>query len=67
MAICECRDTTICSHDAICATPIPVSWPDNPAAVVEATAARPVGNRNWYPSETLADLEAENLEHGLVN
>ena len=67
IAICECRDTTICSHGPICATPIPVSWPDNPEAIVEITANRPVGNRNWYSSETIADLEDENLEHGLVN
>ena len=66
IAICECRDTTICSHGAICATPIPVLWPDNAKAIVAVTAERPVMNRNWYPSETVADLEAENLEHGAV-
>ena len=66
IAICECHDTDICGHGPVCATAIPVVWPADPEAIVEITAGRPVGNRNWYPHETVADLVAENFEHGVV-
>ena len=44
-----------------------VFWPDDWADIDAVLALRPsILNRNWLPGETLDDLRAENLEHGLV-
>lgn len=64
---CDCRDTQICTHYPFCGTLITLVWPENPEAIVEACAARPVPNRNWYPPETVDDLYAENELHGVTS
>lgn len=38
-------------------------FPENRAEIEALLAVRPLQNRNWYPGETLAQLEAENQEH----
>lgn len=46
----------------------PVVWPsdEDRRAIETVLAARgDDGNRNWLPSETVRDLQAENLEHGV--
>lgn len=65
MAVCDCRDESICQHGPICATLIPVVWPDDPEAIVGLTVNRPIPNRNWYPHESIDDLRAENELHGV--
>ena len=34
-------------------------------AIEAALSHRPIPNRNWEPEETVTQLEAENLEHGV--
>lgn len=65
MMLCDCHDDTICQHGPVCATPIPLEWPNNPGAIVEVLAGRQIPNRNWVPGESLKDLELENLERGV--
>jgi hypothetical protein len=44
----------------------PVKFPPRMKAIERALMVRPVpASRNWTPSETVADLEAENEAHGL--
>lgn len=44
-----------------------IFWPADPAAVQMLLRQRPdIRTRNWDPSETLEDLLAENIEHGLM-
>lgn len=51
---------------SFCGYTCSVSWPDEAKRIVEALAARPVpSTRNWLPGETVAMLEAENVEHGV--
>lgn len=41
-------------------------WPAERNAIEQTLAARPVpGTRNWWPSETVADLVRENVENGV--
>lgn len=44
----------------------PVTLPDpvKRAGIEDALHARPGDKRTWYPHEAVADLEAENVEHG---
>ena len=45
---------------------VEIAWPPVWRAIEAILAHRPNKvNRNWYPWETLADLRAENLAHGL--
>lgn len=42
-------------------------WPPNVADIERLTMCRPAPmTRNWYPGETVHDLLAENLEHGVI-
>lgn len=44
----------------------PVDFPKRMKAIERVLMARPnPASRNWLPSETVADLEAENEKHGL--
>jgi hypothetical protein len=44
-----------------------VTFPVNRVALETELLKRPLtSNRNWLPGETLADLVAQNLEHGIV-
>lgn len=44
-----------------------VSWPDNPDEIEAALNARPVlHTRSWKPGEGVADLERENVAHGVA-
>jgi hypothetical protein len=39
-------------------------WPSNPAGIEKVLAARlDAQRRNWYPSESVDDLIAENVAH----
>lgn len=42
-----------------------VAFPDKQKAIEAALLRREMGNRNWGPGESLADLVRENAEHGL--
>jgi len=42
-----------------------VEYPAERVAIEAALRPRPVENMNWYPGETVEDLIAENIEHGL--
>lgn len=62
---CICGDVEVCDHKTPCNARMDLIWPELPDAIVEMVSKRPRGNRNWYPGETLADLHAENLAHGV--
>jgi hypothetical protein len=52
-----------------CGLTCPADWPapDMVPAVEQLLSPRPAPvTRNWHPGETLADLQAENFEHGIV-
>ena len=42
-----------------------VIFPDEMAEINQLCSKRPMENRNWYPGETLKDLERENSKHGI--
>jgi hypothetical protein len=44
----------------------PMTWPDDIAAIVDTLMQRPQQNRNWIPGETLVQLQAENVAHGVA-
>jgi hypothetical protein len=44
----------------------PVVWPKNKARLEKILHARDIVNQNWYPGESIRQLVAENLEHGLA-
>jgi len=51
----ECRD---------CGQRCDIMWPSNPAHIEKVLAARlDAQRRNWYPSESVDDLIAENVAH----
>lgn len=53
-----------------CGARAEVEWPDAEfvAGVERLLSMRPaVETRNWHPGETLHDLLAENVEHGVMN
>lgn len=56
---------TVCRD---CGTPIPdLIWPADPEGVEALLSQRPaVWTQNWHPGETLHDLLAENLQHGIM-
>lgn len=68
-------------HCSYCGFQAPIIWPRNREAIMMALAVRPVpDNRNWYPTDhpvairfrlphgqSIADLLAENEEHGISN
>ncbi len=53
-------------HCGNCGLTSQVDVPDNMAEVEAVLAQRPVSQtRNWLPGETIRDLKAENLLHGV--
>lgn len=56
----ECRNVAV--HSAW----VPVFWPNEWEEIEALLAHRQVGNQWWSPGETLAKLEAENKEHGVI-
>ena len=38
-----------------------------PAEIMDVLRVRPIQNMNWVPGETIEDLHAENVAHGLEN
>ena len=64
---CDCQDRSVCYHNADpCGHKILVGWPTNWQEIDRILGARedPL-NRNWLPGETVEDLKAENLLHGM--
>jgi hypothetical protein len=50
-----------------CGLTCPADWPPNVADIEALVMPRPVpATRNWLPGETMLDLLAENIEHGIV-
>ena len=57
-------ELTACSN---CRRFIEIVWPPNPGELLAVLVRRPVPQtRNWYPGETVSDLEAENEQYGVV-
>lgn len=50
----------------LCRTEYHVIWPAERRRIERLLSPRPIANQNWLPGETLADLLAENIEHGLA-
>ena len=49
-----------------CGAEAEIQWPVNPAAIERLLLMRPLAQtRNWSPGETLHDLLAENVLHGI--
>lgn len=65
-SLCRCRDTQICLHGEYCGTIYEVEWPAFADEIEALMGVRPLENRNWWPGETVADLEAENVAHGVA-
>lgn len=64
-----CRDIRrSIAGDRPCGTKLRIVWPDEATAVaiVDTLARRPLANQNWEPGETVADLTADNLLHGVT-
>lgn len=52
---------------ALCQLHCPAIWPENVDDIVRLLSVRPVpATRNWSPGETLHDLLAENVQHGIL-
>lgn len=50
-----------------CGLQCPVQWPPNVDDITFILGLRPVpATRNWQPPETIHDLFAENLKHGIM-
>ncbi len=63
--VCECRDVSVCDHLTIpCGTPIIATFPDARSDIERLMSRRPRMNRNWE-SETVAELNRENLLEGV--
>lgn len=41
-----------------------IDWPNEIVKIEQILRVRPPAFRNWFPGETLADLLAENTQHG---
>lgn len=41
-------------------------WPGTVDQITALLAARPPAYRNWLPGETVLDLLAENIDHGII-
>ena len=64
-AACECRDESVCNHPSTpCAALIEATFPPRRVDIDRLLNPRRRRNRNWT-SETLAELKAENLLHGV--
>jgi hypothetical protein len=44
----------------------PLIWPNDPEGIEALLMLRPAKLRNWHPGETLHDLLAENVAHGIL-
>ena len=56
-----------CGNAAVSGQWVTVVWPNEVAAIEEVLSKRPdVKNHNWLPGESVADLVADNNEHGVV-
>ncbi len=65
--VCDCRDRTACYHQTDpCGHIIRIDWPTDLEAIDRVLALRvdPI-TRNWLLGETVEDLKAENLLHGM--
>ncbi len=65
--VCDCHDDQVCDHQQIpCGQPVEVVFPEDRETIDQLTTLRPKrANRNWQPGETLDDLKADNLRHGV--
>lgn len=54
-----------CGNAAVGGKWVAVEWPPNPEEIERTLMVRPSDNRNWEWGETVADLVAENFEHGV--
>lgn len=65
--VCDCGDESACDHQQIpCGRAFEVALPDDRQDIEAVTGLRPRrANRNWVPGETVRDLQAENLRHGV--
>ena len=64
---CDCNDEMVCDHPQIpCGALVEIEMPNDGEEITRLLNLRPHRvNRNWTPSETVADLKAENLLHGV--
>ncbi len=65
--VCDCQDRTACYHQTDpCGHIIRIDWPGFRTELWRILAVRPDPiTRNWLPGETVEDLKAENLLHGM--
>jgi len=64
---CDCMDEVVCDHPAIPhGLAIDIVYPEAQTDITRLLDLRPKReNRNWYPGETLSDIKAENVTHGV--
>ena len=65
--VCDCMDEVVCDHPTIPhGLAIDITYPDERdeiTAILNLRSKR--ANRNWYPGETVEELKAENVTHGV--
>ena len=64
---CDCQDEAVCDHPQIpCGATITTMMHRDSREIERLLDLRPKRvNRNWNPGETVADLKAENVTHGV--
>lgn len=70
VADCACNGAELVTpgHKMLCGScgaESEVVFPDAPAEIEALLEKRPTLNRNWKPGETVDDLQAQNIEHGI--
>ena len=65
--VCNCRDESVCDHQSVpCGHVFEVELPSDRIEIERLAGLRPRrAQRNWRPGETVADMQAENLLHGV--
>ncbi len=64
---CDCADRSVCYHETNpCGHIIRLAWPVDADEIWRILYRRhDPSTRNWLPGETVEDLKAENLLHGM--
>lgn len=64
--ICDCTDDYVCDHIGRCNQTITPLFPPHSTHIEDILIRRPKRTtRNWVPGETIEQLQAENLKHGV--
>ena len=64
---CDCKDEVVCDHTEVpCDTTVRLEFPRDAYEIQRILELRPRRvNRNWNFDESVKDLTAENIKHGV--